>query len=270
MLIDTHCHLASHRFDPGEIPSLIAHARSKGVTRLVSLATGLGDMDANLEIASAHPEVFVCLGVHPCEVHAVPDDVIDHIRDHVSDPRVCGIGETGLDYYHPAPDGWTEDAYRERQRMMLDAHFRLATEAGLNVVVHTRDRTGDASFRDALDIYRAHSGKTRAVFHCFAGDAAAASEVTVLGGLVSFGGVITFRNAAEILATAVAVEDGAFMLETDSPYLAPVPHRGKRNEPAYVRDVAEFLAGARGVDLELLSTSTRRTAEGFFRFRTRD
>lgn len=270
MLIDTHCHLASHRFDPGEIPSLIDHARSRGVTRMVSLATGSGDIDSNLEIASTHHEVSVCLGVHPCEVHAVTDDIIDRIRGHASDPRVCAIGETGLDYYHPAPEGWSEEAYRERQRMMLEAHFRLAAEVELNVVIHTRDRTGDASFRDALDIYRAHADRTRAVFHCFVGDVAAASEVIALGGLVSFGGVITFRNAQNVLATAVAVEDGSFMLETDSPYLAPVPHRGKRNEPAYVYDVATFLAGARGVDVETLAESTLRTAGSFFRFAARN
>lgn len=270
MLTDSHCHLASHRFDPAEIPDLIARARARGVTRMVSLATGLDDLDANLSIASSHPEVSVCIGIHPCEVHEAPDDAIDRLREHVADPRVCGIGETGLDYYHPAPPGWSDDTFRERQRAMLDAHFRLAAGAGLNVVIHTRDRTGDASFRDALAIYRAHADRTRAVFHCFPGSASDAREVAGLGGLVSFGGITTFRNAGDALATALAVDDGAFMIETDSPYLSPVPHRGKRNEPAFSRDIADFLARARGTPAETLAATTNRTAAAFFRFTRRD
>jgi TatD DNase family protein len=267
VLTDSHCHLASHRFDPAEVPELVARAKAAGVHRLVSLVTGLDDLDANLAIAEAHPEVSICIGIHPCEVHEAPDDVIERLRPHACDPRVCGIGETGLDYYHPAPDGWSEESFRERQRSMLDAHFRLAGEAGLNVVIHTRDTTGDASFQDALAIYRRHADKVRAVFHCFIGPEANAREVIALGGLVSFGGVATFKNATNVLATAVALPAGSFMLETDSPYLAPMPHRGKRNEPAYVRHVAEHLALHRGAALDQLAAETEATASAFFRFR---
>ncbi|MEK7949030.1 TatD family hydrolase [Luteolibacter soli] len=267
MLTDSHCHLASHRFDPAEVPDLIARAKANGVNRLVSLVTGLDDLDANLAIAAAHPEVSICIGFHPCEVHEAPDDGIDRLRAHASDPRVCGIGETGLDYYHPAPEGWTEENFRERQRIFLDAHFQLAAEAGLNVVIHTRDTKGDASFQDALAIYRRHSSKVRAVFHCFIGPEASAREVIALGGLVSFGGVATFKNATDVLATAIAMPSDSFMLETDSPYLAPMPHRGKRNEPAYVRHVAEHLAQHRGVSLEQLASETEATTSAFFRFR---
>lgn len=267
MLTDSHCHLASHRFDPAEVPDLVARAKAAGVTRLVSLVTGLDDLDANLAIAAAHPEVSICIGIHPCEVHEAPDDVVDRLRPHVSDPRVCGIGETGLDYYHSAPDGWSEESFRERQRAMLDAHFGLAAEAGLNVVIHTRDKSGDASFQDALAIYRRHAAKVRALFHCFIGPAANAREAIELGGLVSFGGVATFKNAADVLATATALPAGSFLLETDSPYLAPMPHRGKRNEPGFVRHVAEHLALHRGVALEQLAKETTSTALAFFRFR---
>lgn len=267
MLTDSHCHLASHRFDPAEVPDLVARAKAAGVHRMVSLVTGLDDLDANLAIAAAHPGVSICTGIHPCGVHEAPDDVIDRLRPHVSDPRVGGIGETGLDYYHPAPEGWSEESFRERQRSMLDAHFGLAADAGLNVVIHTRDKTGDASFQDALAIYRRHAANVRAVFHCFIGPAANAREVIALGGLVSFGGVATFKNAADVLATATALPAGSFMLETDSPYLAPVPHRGKRNEPAYVRHVAEHLALHRGVALGQLAAETTSAALAFFRFR---
>ena len=167
MLTDSHCHLASHRFEASEVSALVGRAREAGVTRLVTLATCLGDIDANLAIASSHPEVRCCIGIHPCDVHHAPADVIDLIRTRLSDPRVCAVGETGLDYYHPAPDGWDEDTFRNRQRELLDTHFLMAAEAGLNVVIHTRDRSGDASLQDALTIYRRHAERVRAVFHCF-------------------------------------------------------------------------------------------------------
>jgi TatD DNase family protein len=266
VLTDSHCHLASHRFDAAEVPGLIERARQAGVTRLVSLVTGLDDLPANLDLAAAHPEVSICIGIHPCHVHEAPADVIDRLRPHLADPRVCGIGETGLDYYHPAPAGWDEDSFRQRQRDLLDAHFRLAAEAGLNVVIHTRDASGDASFQDALAIYRGHADKARAVFHCFIGPERNARAAIDLGGLVSFGGVVTFKNAADVLATAVALPAGSFMLETDSPYLAPVPFRGKRNEPSHVQHVAEHLAANRGESPATLAAHTTDTAERFFRF----
>lgn len=266
MLTDSHCHLASHRFDPAEVPNLIARAREAGVTRMVSLVTGLDDLQANLDIAAAHPEVAICIGIHPCEVHEAPDDAVEQLRPHAADARVCGIGETGLDYYHPAPDGWSLEDYRERQRQFLEAHFQLAADAGLNLVIHTRDTSGDASFQDALAIYKRHSAAVRAVFHCFIGPEANAREVIGLGGMVSFGGVATFKNATDVLATAVALPSGTFMLETDSPYLAPMPHRGKRNEPSYVRHVAEHLASHRGEPLESLAKATTSNALDFFRF----
>ncbi|QJE94804.1 TatD family hydrolase [Luteolibacter luteus] len=266
MITDSHCHLASYKFSRAEVPDLITRAHEAGVTRMVSLVTGLDDLHANLEIAAAHPEVAVCIGIHPCEVHEAPDDAVEQLRAHAADPRVCGIGETGLDYYHPAPEGWNEIDFRERQRLFLDEHFRLAAGAGLNVVIHTRDKSGDASFQDALAIYKKHAGKVRAVFHCFIGPEANAREVISLGGLVSFGGVATFKNAADVLSTAVALPLGSFMLETDSPYLAPVPHRGQRNEPSYVRHVAEHLAKSRGITLDELARATTTNALDFFRF----
>lgn len=266
MLTDSHCHLASHRFDPSEIPVLLDRARHAGISRIVSLATDLGDIDANLAIADTHPEVSVCVGIHPCHVHEAPDNAVDQIRPHLSDPRVCGIGETGLDYFHPAPEGWDEAIFRQRQRDFLEAHFQLAAHSGLNVVIHTRDQNGDASFHDALAIYRRHASHTRAVFHCFIGSSENARKVIELGGLVSFGGVTTFKNAREVLNTATTLPAGTFMLETDAPYLAPVPHRGQRNEPAHVRIVADHLAAARGEDPAELAAITSSTAANFFRF----
>jgi len=267
MLIDSHCHLASHRFAPEEVATLIQCARDAGVDRMVSLVTSLDDLEANLAIAAAHEEVSICIGIHPCEVHEAPDDAVERLSIHVGNPLVCGVGETGLDYYHPAPDGWEESAYHERQRHFLDQHFSMAAKAGLNVVIHTRDKTGNASFQDALAIYRRHASQVRAVFHCYIGDEANARQVVDLGGLVSFGGVTTFKNAGQALATAVAMKPGEFMLETDSPYLAPMPHRGQRNEPSFVRHTAEYLAKARGIDLTELAKTTTDAAKLFFRWR---
>jgi len=265
MLTDSHCHLASHRFSADEIPALIDRALAAGVTRMVTLSTCLENLEENLRIAR-HPAVFACLGIHPCDVADAPDDAPDIIARHLEDPRVCGVGETGLDYFHPAPDGWDEPRYHARQRDFLHRHFEIAAAAGLNVVIHTRDRSGTASLDDALAIYREYHRHTRAVFHCFIANIAHAQLVFDLGGIVSFGGVCTFKSARVPRDTATHCPAGTFLLETDAPYLAPEPHRGERNEPAFTRDTARFLATCRGESLEQLAAHTEPTADGFFRF----
>ena len=266
MLTDSHCHLASHRFRPEEIPSLLDSALSQGVSRIVTLATGLDDVLPNLAIAS-HPAVHACIGIHPCDVHHAPDDAVRRLATFADDPRVCAIGETGLDYFHPAPDGWDEGAHRERQREFLRQHFELAANASLNLVIHTRDRSGHASFEDALEISRHFHRSVRAVFHCFAGPWENAKRVFDLGGIVSFGGVLTFKNARQIRDAVSRCPQGSFMLETDSPYLAPEPFRGQRNEPAHVRPIADFLATLRDEPIDKLAAHTSQTAAAFFRFR---
>lgn len=266
MLIDSHCHLASHKFSPEEVPTLLERACNAGVTRMISLVTSLDDLHPNLKIAE-HPAVHTCIGIHPCDVHHAPDDAVDQLAAFTGDSRVCGIGETGLDYFHPAPDGWDEEKFRERQRSFLRQHFELAAEAKLNVVIHTRDREGYGSFEDALAIYGDYHNTVRAVFHCFIGPWVNAKRVLDLGGLVSFGGVATFKTAHEVRETAKQCPAGSFMIETDAPYLAPEPFRGKRNEPAYAAKTAERLAELRGESLETLAHHTGQTASAFFRLR---
>ena len=266
MLTDSHCHLASHRFSPEELPALIQRAHDARITRLVTLATCLGDIAPNLA-AAQHPSIHACIGIHPCDVHNAPDDAVHQLAAFVDDARVCAIGETGLDYYHPAPDGWEETAFRQRQRDFLHQHFQLAAEAELNVVIHTRDQAGHASLDDALAIYKEYHQQVRAVFHCFISTAANAARVFDLGGIVSFGGVATFKSAREVRDTILACAPGTFMLETDAPYLAPEPHRGKRNEPAYTADTAAFIAELRDETIEELASHTDVTASSFFRFR---
>lgn len=269
MLTDSHCHLASHRFERSEISSLIESARAAGVGRLVTLATGLDDVETNLEIAT-HPAVHACVGIHPCDVHHAPDDAVERLASFAIDPRVCAIGETGLDYYHPAPAGWDEPDFRQRQMDFLRRHFELAAKCGLNVVIHTRDRTGYESFEDALAIYQEYRTSARAVFHCFIGPWENARRVLEAGGLISIGGVATFKNATTVMDTAVRCPAGSLMVETDAPYLAPTPHRGKRNEPSYTAITAEHLARHRNENPADFAAHTGMAADGFFRFRRQD
>lgn len=265
MITDSHCHLASARFPVGEAAKIISRAQAAGVKRMVTLATCLEDIEANLEIAR-DARVRAAIGIHPCDVHNAPDDAVARLEAYVGDARVSAIGETGLDYFHPAPEGWHESDFRKRQRDFLIRHFELAANAGLNVVIHTRDKEGSGSFEDALGIYSRFSKRVRAVFHCFISDWELGERVIQLGGLVSFGGVSTFKNAHAAKDAVVRCPAGSFMLETDSPYLAPEPVRGKRNEPAYTAHIAERLAELRGESVESLAAHTESVADGFFRW----
>ena len=264
MLTDSHCHLASHRFAESEREQVIQRAMDNGVCRMITLSTCLEDVEANLELAK-HNAIHATIGIHPCDVHQAPDDALQQLTGHIEDPRICAIGETGLDYFHPAPDNWSDENYRKRQRDFLRQHFLLAAKSKLPIVIHTRDKEGEHSFRDALEIYRQYHQQVRAVFHCFIGPWENARQVIDLGGLVSFGGVATFKNAKNVLECARQCPSDGFMLETDSPYLAPEPYRGQRNQPAYVRDIAKCLAEARGESLSKFASLTEKTVDGFFR-----
>lgn len=265
MLTDSHCHLASRQFSDADPAGIVARAHAAGVKRIITLATCLDDIQTNLSLAASLPGVHACLGIHPCDVHLTEEGFPARLAAELGRAEVAAVGETGLDYYHPAPAGWTEASLRERQREFLVRHFELAGEAGLNVVIHTRDRSGQASLLDALEIYRNFAGAVRAVFHCFPGPLAAAEPILELGGLISIGGVATFKNAHACLEAAARCPAGALMLETDSPYLAPTPHRGARNEPALLVHTAEHIAAARGESLADLAAHTSAAAQRFFR-----
>ncbi|MDC0088240.1 TatD family hydrolase [Akkermansiaceae bacterium] len=265
MIIDSHCHLASYKFAPEEISELIIRAKDHNVTQMITLATSLDDCAANLKLAEDHTEIFVGIGIHPCDVHEAPDDYMTQLETYAQHPRCVAIGETGLDFYHPAPDGWTDEAYHDRQRTMLDEHFQLAAKLGKNIVIHTRDKSGDASLQEAITIYKKYSDQVRAVFHCFPFSYEAAQPILDLGGLISFTGITTFKNAPVPLDTATRCPAGSFMLETDAPYLSPIPHRGKRNEPAFTKFTAEHIAKARGETLKTLAAHTTVTARDFYK-----
>lgn len=263
-VIDTHCHLASGRFH-GEVGDLIARASAAGVNALISQSTNLQDLIENVELSRAYEEVYFAAGIHPCDVHETPDDYLDALSSTLDEPKLAAIGETGLDYFHPAPEGWNDEAYHSRQRDFLKQHFELAEKAGLSVVLHTRDRSGSASFDDALEIASSFAGRVPFVFHCFPGPVELAERALEAGAFLSFTGIATFKNAKECLASALATPAGRLMVETDAPYLAPTPHRGKRCEPAFVSDTARFLAEARGETYEAFCDHTSLTARGFFR-----
>jgi TatD DNase family protein len=282
-LIDTHAHLDYPDFQP-DLEGVVARALEAGVTRIITIGTGLESSRRAVALTERFPGVYAAVGIHPTNVLEEGLDFLPKLSDLARHPKVVAIGETGIDYHH-VPDelqppkvaavdsallaqcagdqarmiaeGSWKAAQADAFRMQLD----LAVELGLNVVIHQR-----SSWEDTLEILRPYTGKVRGVFHCFGGTPEEAEEVRALGHLVSFTGIITFKNAEQVRLTAAAVPTNGYMVETDCPYLAPVPHRGKRAEPAHTRLVAESIAEERGVSVVEIAAATTRTAEEFFRF----
>jgi len=266
MITDTHCHLASHQFDEQEIPSILKSAETRGVKRFICVGTDIQDSAKAVQFAQQFDPIFATVGIHPTDVTEAPKDAVAQIEElAIKHPeQVVAIGETGLDYYHPAPEGFSEEVYHQMQQESLDKHFALAAKLGLNVVMHTRDKTGHQSLDDALKIYAKYADQTKAVFHCFPFGPDQADKIFQLGGLISFTGIITYKRPPESLELALNLPTDQFMLETDSPYLAPVPHRGKRNEPGFTRDIFEFLANKRPESAEELAEKLEKTVDQFF------
>ena len=174
------------------------------------------------------------------------------------------LGETGLDYYHPSPDGWDDDSYRKCQQDSLIAHFELAKKYNKNIVLHTRDQQGKHSLKDCLDIYKDYADDVQAVLHCWSHHLDWAKQVWDLGGLISFGGVLTFKKPPlDAIEVCKHAPKGSFMLETDAPYLAPTPHRGQRCEPWMTKLTADLIADLRQESLEELATHTTQTTHQF-------
>lgn len=282
-LIETHAHLDYPDFQP-DLEEVIARAAEAGITRIISIGTGLESSRRAVALAERFPNVYAVVGIHPTNVTEEGLDFLPALTELARHPKVVAIGETGIDYHHVpeelqppkvaavdsallAQTGGdqelliAEGAWKAAQADAFKMQLDLAAELGLNVVIHQRNAWGDT-----LDILRDYTGRVRGVFHCFGGTPEEAAEVAALGHLISFTGIITFKNAEQVRATAAAVPADGYMVETDCPYLAPVPHRGKRAEPAHTRLVAEKIAEVRGITLEEVAAATTRTAEGFFRF----
>ncbi|MDD5200817.1 MAG: TatD family hydrolase [Terrimicrobiaceae bacterium] len=280
MLIDTHAHLDYPDFAE-DLDAVIERARTDGVTRILTIGTGIESSRRAVSLAERHTGVFAVVGVHPTNVQDEPADFLPALRELAQHPKVAAIGETGIDYHHLPSEAFSsspaiaalqadvpedaqsavaDGAYKAAQADAFRAQLDLAAELGLNVVIHQRE-----AWDDTIDLLRPYTGRLRGVFHCFGNLPEQAAAVAEMGHLVSFTGIVTFKNAALVRETASHVADDGYMVETDCPYLAPAPHRGKRCEPAYTRLVAEKVAALRGISLEEVAAATTRTAEGFFR-----
>jgi len=283
MLVDTHTHLDFPDFD-ADRDAVIRRAVEAGVTRMIAIGTNLDTSRAALALADRHPEVYATIGIHPNEVGEVPDDAVSQLEKLANHPKIAALGECGFDY-HSLPSskeasfanlsaaiGTTApgaesaalaDAdVKNRQTIFFQEQLDLAAKLGLNVVIHQRD-----SWKDTLNALKPYSGRLRAVFHCFSGTSEQACHLLELGHALSFTGIVTFKNAKEVQEVAKRVPLGSFFVETDCPYLAPEPDRGRRCEPAHTRRVTEKIAGLRGLTLEETARATTEAAEKFFRLR---
>jgi len=245
--IDSHAHLAM--FDPGEVGEVLDRAAAAGVEGVLVPATGAGDLDRVLELAEAHGDrVLAAAGLHPHEASTLDDGLKRRLQACLERPGVVAVGEAGLDYHYMSSP-------REDQLATLEWQLGLAAEAGLPVVLHNRE-----SFDDLAGVLRRWAGRVSGVCHSFTEPPPAVREVVALGFRVGVSGMVTFRRADNIRTMAAAVPHDAAMVETDSPFLAPEPYRGRRNEPAYVADVGRALAEVWGEPAERVA---RRTAAVF-------
>ncbi len=282
MIIDTHAHLDFPDFQD-DLPEVVQRAKEAGVTRIINIGTDLASCEMHRELSARYSGVlFRVVGIHPNSVMDLEEADFEKVRKMSAEPGVAALGETGLDYYRllPKPDLANStlsalgasttntmeasiqlDSMKAAQAEVFRAHLDLAVELGLNVVIHQRE-----AWEDTLEILADYTGKVRTVFHCFGGSPEQAELVISMGHLVSFTGIVTFKNAKLVHETVASVPKGKFMLETDCPFLAPTPHRGQRCEPSYTRLVAEAVAELRDVSVEELSAETSATAEDFFRF----
>ena len=245
MFADSHCHL-NYKGLGEQQPEILARARARGVSAMLNISTRESEWDAVIGTAEREPDVWATVGIHPHEADQHPDVGTAKLIERSAHPRVVGIGESGLDYYYDHSD-------RDRQRASFRAHIAAARETGLPIVVHTRDAEVDTA-----EILREEMGKGAypGVIHCFTASGAFADIALELGLYISISGIVTFKNAKDLQETAARLPLERMLIETDAPFLAPVPHRGKTGEPAFVADTAEFLAKLRGEELSVLAETT--------------
>ena len=250
MLVDSHCHLDYPEF--ADLDETARRAHRAGVGCMLTIATSMKKFAGVLAVAEARDDIYCSVGVHPHEAGKEPLVTVEQLLEHAKHPKVIGFGETGLDYFY-------ELSPREAQRQSFQRHIQAAREAGLPVIVHTRD--ADA---DTLDILRdeMQKGVFGGLIHCFSSSAAFAEEAVALGFYISVSGIITFKKADELRAAVAGVPLDRLLVETDAPYLAPLPHRGKPNEPAYTRLTAEKLAEIKGISFDDVA---RATTDNFFK-----
>jgi TatD DNase family protein len=250
-LIDSHCHLNYEGLVERQ-EEVLENARQRGVAGFLNISTRKREWNQIVDLAEREPDVWASVGVHPHEADAHPDLGAAALVEATDHPRVIAIGECGLDYYYDKSD-------RQAQRERFQAHIDAARETGLPLVVHTRDAEVDTA--EILERAVKEGGVT-GVLHCFTGSAELARRGLDLGFYVSLSGIVTFKNAQDLQSTAKWLPADQMLVETDSPFLAPVPHRGQKCEPAFVADTAVFVAQLRGEDPEQLADAT---TANFFR-----
>jgi TatD DNase family protein len=252
MLTDSHAHLDDPAFD-ADRDQLLPRARLAGVTRVVTVGTDVEGSRRACDLAAANEDVWAAIGCHPHEADKYVDD-LSGLRELVKRPKVVAIGETGLDYAK-------KFSSIENQKKLFRAHLRLAAETGLAIVIHCRDAHDDVRqiLREEVE------PPVRGVIHCFSGHARDASAYLELGFVLSIAGPVTFANAKGLRSAIQMVPMSRLLVETDCPYLTPVPHRGKRNEPAFVRHTAEAIATLYDVPLETFAEETTKAAREVFR-----
>lgn len=255
MFVDSHCHLAFPELQQ-RLPEVLQAMAAADVDRALCICTTLEEFDAVHAIALAHDNLWCTVGVHP-DTEGLQEPTLDDLLRRAALPRVVGIGETGLDYYRLNGRSVADMAW---QRERFRVHIRAARATGLPLVIHTRSASADT-----LAVLREEGqGQVRGVFHCFTETMEVAMAALELGFHISFSGILTFRNAEDLRQVARAVPLERCLIETDSPYLAPVPHRGKPNQPAWVAHVAAQLAQLKGVSVEALAAATSANFEALF------
>lgn len=247
MLVDSHCHLNYKGLIEDQL-QVIARARAAGVTTMLNISTRESEWDSVIATASRDPNIWATVGIHPHEADAHPDVDTERLIARSAHPKVIGIGETGLDYYYDHSD-------RDQQKTSFRSHIEAARETGLPLIVHTRDAEDDTA---AILSAEMGKGAFSGVIHCFTASADFAEKALALGLYISLSGIVTFKNAKDLQATAITIPEDRLLIETDAPFLAPVPHRGRTCEPAFVADTARFISGLRGISVERLQEITSR------------
>ena len=245
MLVDSHCHLEYEGLVDDQ-EAVLARARAAGVGAFLNISTKRSEWDQIVATAEREPDVYASVGIHPHHADEHQDVSEADLRAAAAHPRVIGLGETGLDYYYDRSD-------RGVQRTLFRRHIAVARQTGLPVIIHTRDAEDDT-----LRILQEEmsEGVFPALIHCFTASGRFGENVLELGLSISISGIVTFKNAGELAEFASKIPEDRLLVETDSPFLAPVPHRGRPCEPAFVADTARFLAERRGVSLEELENAT--------------
>ncbi|WP_034994897.1 TatD family hydrolase [Beijerinckia mobilis] len=253
MLIDSHCHLDFPDFAP-ERDAVVARARAAGLKRMITISTRLDRFDEIRTIAETYEDVYCSVGTHPMHAHEGEETTLARLIDLSAHPKCVGIGETGLDYHY-------DDAPRDIALRVFRTHITAARETGLPLIIHSREADTDMA---AILTEEMKQGAFKALLHCFTSSLALAETAIDLGLSISFSGVLTFKKSEELRAIADRLPLDRLLVETDAPYLAPVPYRGKRNEPAYVAETAKVLAEVKSVSVEELGSVTTANALRLF------